>query len=97
MVRSGDITLSDVKRILRRFWWIPTITTVFCGTLGVAAAVLLPKRYNSEAMILVKLPTVPIDIVKPILTGDLSHHLASLHEQFLRLTRQQPVIYKYPL
>ncbi len=97
MVRSGDITLSDVKRILRRFWWIPTITTVFCGTLGVAAAVLLPKRYNSEAMILVKLPTVPADIVKPIITGDLSHRLASMQEQILSRTRLQPVIDKFHL
>src|SRR5215467_7905775 len=97
MVRNGDVTLSDVKRLLRRFWWIPTVTTVLCGTLGVAAAVLLPKRYSSEAMILVKLPTVPVDIVKPVITGDLSHRLASMQEQILSRTRLQFIIDKFHL
>jgi polysaccharide chain length determinant protein (PEP-CTERM system associated) len=97
MVRNGDVTLSDVKRLLRRFWWIPTVTTVLCSGLGVAAAVLLPKRYSSEAMILVKLPTVPVDIVKPVITGDLSHRLASMQEQILSRTRLQPIIDKFHL
>ncbi len=48
-------------------------------------------------MILVKLPTVPIDIVKPIITGDLSHRLASMQEQILSRTRLQPVIDKFHL
>jgi protein tyrosine kinase modulator len=97
MVRSGDITLSDVKRIFRRYWWIPAITTAVCGIIGVAAATLLPKRYTSETMILVKQPTVPVDIVKPIITGDLSHRLASMQEQILSRTRLQPIIDKFDL
>jgi polysaccharide chain length determinant protein (PEP-CTERM system associated) len=97
MVRSGDISLSDVKRTLRRYWWVLAITTVVCGAVGVAAAVLLPKRYRSETMILVKQPTVPVDIVKPIITGDLSHRLASMQEQILSRSRLQPIIDKFHL
>lgn len=97
MLRSGDISLSDVKRILRRYWWIPTITTVVCGVASVAAAIGLPKRYISQTMILVRQPTVPTDIVKPIITGDLNHRLASMQEQILSRTRLQPIIDKFHL
>src|SRR5258708_22375874 len=48
-------------------------------------------------MIPVKLPTVPIDIVKPIITGELINRLDSMQEQILSCTRLQPVIAKFHL
>jgi polysaccharide chain length determinant protein (PEP-CTERM system associated) len=97
MVRSGDITLSDVKRLARRYWWLVTISVIVCGSAGMALSILLPKRYNSETMILVKQPTVPVDVVKPIISGDLTRRLASMQEQILSRTRLQPVIDKLDL
>jgi polysaccharide chain length determinant protein (PEP-CTERM system associated) len=97
MVRSGDITLSDVKRLTRRYWWLVTISMIVCGSAGLALSILLPKRYNSETMILVKQPTVPVDVVKPIISGDLTRRLASMQEQILSRTRLQPVIDKLDL
>jgi len=44
MVRSGDITLSDVKRLARRYWWLVTISVIVCGSAGMALSILLPKR-----------------------------------------------------
>ena len=34
MVRNGEMTLSDAKRVLRRFWWILPITTITLGAIG---------------------------------------------------------------
>jgi polysaccharide chain length determinant protein (PEP-CTERM system associated) len=48
-------------------------------------------------MILVEQPMVPIDIVKPIISGDLSHRLASMQEQILSRTRLQPIVDKFSL
>jgi len=36
MVRNGEITLEDAKRVLRRFWWILPITVVCCGTIAMS-------------------------------------------------------------
>jgi polysaccharide chain length determinant protein (PEP-CTERM system associated) len=97
MVRSGDISLSDVKRILRRHWWILALTTGVLGFGGLLAALLLPKHFTSQTMILVKQATVPTDIVKPIVTDDLTRRLASMQEQILSRTRLQPIIDKFDL
>jgi polysaccharide chain length determinant protein (PEP-CTERM system associated) len=97
MVRNNDITLSDVKRILRGYWWVALITTTICAGAGIALAQLLPKRYTSETVILVEQPTVPTEYVKPIITEDLNRRLASMQEQILSRTRLQPIIEKFSL
>ncbi len=97
MVRNGDINLADVRRILRRYWWILALTTTVGALVAVCAVLVLPKRYTSRTMILVEQPTVPADYVKPIISGDLNHRLASMQEQILSRTRLQPVIDKFGL
>src|SRR6266404_8445033 len=97
MVRNGDINLADVRRILRRSWWILALTTTVGALVAVCAVLVLPKRYTSRTMILVEQPTVPADYVKPIISGDLNHRLASMQEQILSRTRLQPVIDKFGL
>ena len=97
MVRNGEMTLSDVKRVLRRFWWILPITTVFLGAIGLGASLVLPKKYTSQTMVLVEQPTVGADYVKPVVTEDLNHRLASMQEQILSRTRLQPIIEKFDL
>lgn len=97
MVRSGNIELSDIKRLGRRYWWLLAISTVVCGAAGVGVSILLPKRYTSETMILVKQPTVPIEVVKPIISADLTRRLASMQEQILSRKRLKPVIDKLDL
>jgi polysaccharide chain length determinant protein (PEP-CTERM system associated) len=97
MNKSGEITLAEVKRILRRYWWILPLTAVGCGALGLAAAVVLPKRFTSVTTVLVDRPTVPIEYVKPVVTEDLNHRLASMQEQILSRTRLEPIIEKFDL
>ena len=97
MIRDGEITASEAKRILRQYWWILPLTILGCGTLGLLAALLLPKRYTSETVVLVTQPTVPTDYVKPVVSDDLNRRLASMKEQILSRTRLQPIIEKFGL
>ena len=97
MVRNGEMSLSDAKRVLRKYWWILPITTIFIGAIGLAASLVLPKKYTSQTMVLVDQPTVGPDYVKPVVTEDLNHRLASMQEQILSRTRLQPIIEKFGL
>ena len=97
MVRNGEIALADVKRSLRRHWWIPLVTAVLLGLAGVVAVLVLPKKYTSTTMVLVEQPTVPIEYVKPVVNDDLNHRLASMKEQVLSRSRLQPIIEKLNL
>jgi len=97
MVRNGEIGLSDARRVLRRFWWILPITTVLLGAIGLGAALVLPKKYTSQTMVLVEQPTIGPDYVKPVVTEDLNHRLASMQEQVLSRTGLQPIIEKFGL
>lgn len=97
MVGDNQISVSDIKRVLRRWWWILPITTVFFGGLGILAAMVLPKKYVSQTMVLVEQPTVSSKLVEPVITEELNHRLASMQEQILSRTRLQPVIEKLGL
>jgi protein tyrosine kinase modulator len=97
MVRDSQMTFADVKRILKRWWWILPITTIFFGGLGTLAAMVLPKRYMSQTMVLVESPTVSAKLVEPVITEDLSRRLSSMQQQILSNSRLQPVIEKFGL
>jgi polysaccharide chain length determinant protein (PEP-CTERM system associated) len=97
MIRNGEITVSEAKRIFRNYWWILPIAVLGCGLLGLLAATVLPKKYTSETLVLVDQPTVPTEFVKPVVTEDLNHRLASMQEQILSRTRLQPIIEKFGL
>jgi polysaccharide chain length determinant protein (PEP-CTERM system associated) len=97
MIRNGEITVSEAKRIFRNYWWILPIAVIGCGLIGLTAATVLPKRYTSETLVLVDQPTVPTEFVKPVVTEDLNHRLASMQEQILSRSRLQPIIEKFGL
>ena len=97
MVKNGEIALADVKRILRRYWWIPAITTVVLAGAGLAASLILPKKYTSSTLVLVQQPAVPIDVIRPIITDDLNQRMASMKAQILSRSRLQFIIEKFGL
>jgi polysaccharide chain length determinant protein (PEP-CTERM system associated) len=97
MIRNGELTVFEAKRIFRRYWWVLPLAVIGFGTLGLAATILLPKRYTSETLVLVDQPTVPTEFVKPVVTEDLNHRLASMQEQILSRTRLLPIIDKFDL
>ena len=97
MVRNGEITAADVKRILRRYWWIPVFMTVTLGAIGLAASLVLPKKYTSSTLVLVEQPTVPKDLIKPVITDDLNQRMASMKAQILSRSRLETIINKFNL
>jgi polysaccharide chain length determinant protein (PEP-CTERM system associated) len=97
MAVNRELTPADAKRVFRRFWWIVPISAVLLTTVGWVAAKVLPKRYTSQTMVLVEQPSVPIDIVKPVVTEDLNHRLETMQQQILSRTRLEPIINKLNL
>ncbi len=97
MVQNGEIGLAEAQRTLRRYWWILPLSTLILGGMGLGATFVLPKRFTSQTMVLVVQPTVGPDYVKPVVTEDLNHRLASMKEQILSRTRLQPIVEKFGL
>jgi polysaccharide chain length determinant protein (PEP-CTERM system associated) len=97
MVRNGEVRLEDIKRVVRRRWWLVPAYAVGCSVLGTLVATQLPKKYTSQTLVLVAKPTVPADIVKPVVTEDLNQRLASMKQQILSRTRLEPVLDKFDI
>ena len=97
MVPQQELTLQDYITILQRRWALITILAVVGGGLGFGASQVLPKRYSSETVVLVERPTVPGDLVKPVVTADTSQRLATMQQEILSRTRLEPVIHKLSL
>jgi polysaccharide chain length determinant protein (PEP-CTERM system associated) len=97
MVANNPITVADIRRVLRRWWWIVPITTVFFGGLGILAAMVLPKKYMSQTMVLVEQPTVSPKLLEPVINEDLNRRLESMQQQILSRSRLEPVIDKLGL
>ena len=97
MVRNGEFALADVKRILRRYWWIPTFMTLTLGAMGLTASLVLPKKYTSSTVVLVEQPTVPKDLIRPVITDDLNQRMASMKAQILSRSRLEMIINKFNL
>ena len=91
MVRNGEMTLEDARRVFRRYWWIAPMSAVACTALAVVLATILPKQYTSQMVVLIDEPTVPQEYVKPVVSGN-NQRLASMQERILSSSRLQLVI-----
>lgn len=97
MIRDGEFTVTEVRRVLRRYWWVLPLATFSCAALGLLAAFALPKRFTSQTTVLVDRPMLPPEYVKSVVTEDLNHRLASMQDQILSRTGLQPIIEKFGL
>ena len=97
MLSKGNVTVGEVKRILHQYWWILPITALAAGAIGLAATLVLPKKYTSSTMVLVEPPAVAAEVVPTAVNEDLYRHLASMKEQILSRSRLQPIILKFNL
>jgi polysaccharide chain length determinant protein (PEP-CTERM system associated) len=97
MIRSEEMGLQDYVAILRRRWWIVTSLAVAGAVLGFGIALVIPKKYTSQTVVLVEQPRVPESVVKSVISEDLNHRLASMQEQILSRTRLEPIIDRFGL
>jgi len=89
--------MSEVKRILRKYWWILPVTMFFAGTLGLGATFFIPKKFTSQSRVQIHEQTVSPDLVKPVLTEATNQRVASMQEQILSRTQLQAIIEKFGL
>jgi len=97
MVRNGEFTTADVKRVLRKHWWILPACSLGLGAISIAVATQLPKQYTSQTLVLVARPNVSEQIVRPFVPEDLTQRLATMKGKILSRTRLEPVIEKFNL
>jgi polysaccharide chain length determinant protein (PEP-CTERM system associated) len=97
MVRNGEISVRDVKRVLRKYWWIVPLSTLLCGSLGYVATRVLPAKYTSETKVLVEPPIVSEEYVKPVVSEDFNQRLTSLKANILSGPHLQAIIEKLNL
>lgn len=92
-----ELTPADYVAMLQRHWVLIAVLTFVGGPLAYGVARALPDRYKSQTLVLVEQPTVPTDIVKPVVTADLNQRLASMQQQILSRTRLEPLIRQFGL
>jgi polysaccharide chain length determinant protein (PEP-CTERM system associated) len=97
MIRNGEISMSEVKRILRKYWWVLPVTSLAGTALALAATFVLPNKFTSQTLVLVQEQAVSTELVKPVITEATNQRLASMKEQILSRSRLQPIIEKFGL
>lgn len=79
------------RMILHRKWWvIGTFVPIALATILICQQ--MPNVYTSDTLILVDPQTVPVNYVKPTVTGDVRDRLGTLSQQILSATRLQKII-----
>lgn len=88
-------TPSDISEYLqiiaRRKWWF-TATFVLVNVLVIAVSVVLPRYYDSEAMILVDPQKLPPDYVKATVGTNVGDRLETLTQEIMSRTRLVKII-----
>jgi len=97
MIRNGEISMSEVKRILGKYWWVLPLTTIVGVTLALGSTFFLPNKFTSQTMVLIEEQSVSTELVKPVITEATNQRLASMKEQILSRSRLQPIIEKFGL
>lgn len=92
-----ELTPADYIAMLRRRWVLIVVLAAVGGPLAYGVSGLLPSRYKSQTLVLVEQPTVPADLVRPVVSADISQRLASMKEQILSRTRLESIIRQFAL
>lgn len=92
MIRNGEISMSEVKRILRKYWWILPLTIISGGALGLGATMVLPKKFTSQSRVQIREQSLSPDIVKPVLTEATNQRVVLMQEDILSRTQLQAII-----
>ena len=97
MIRNGEMSMAEIKRVFKRYWWVLPLTLIAGVSLALGSTFFLPKRFTSQTLVLVDQQTVSPDLVKPVVTEATNQRLASMQEQILSRSRLQPIIEKFGL
>jgi polysaccharide chain length determinant protein (PEP-CTERM system associated) len=97
-MRPGrPLSFQDYVTIVKRRWLVILAPTLVVPLLCYAVSLTIPNRYTSQTGVLVEMPKVPDNYVKPVITQELSQRLATMQEQLLSRARLQPIIEQFGL
>jgi polysaccharide chain length determinant protein (PEP-CTERM system associated) len=97
MLGHRELTMEDYADIFKRRYLLILISTIVLLVIGVGLSFALPRKYESQTLILIEQQRVPENYVKPVVDEDLTERLASMKEQILSRSRIEPIITKYNL
>src|SRR5215471_8699135 len=97
MVRNGEFSTADVKRVLHKHWWILPACALGLGVAAVVVAMQIPKQYTSQTLVLVARPGVSEKVVEPVVTEGFTQRLATMKGKILSRGRLEQVIEKFNL
>jgi polysaccharide chain length determinant protein (PEP-CTERM system associated) len=97
LLPGKEFTPLDALAIVRRRWRELGVPLVVIATAAAAAAMILPKRYRSETVILVIPQRVPESYVRSTVTARIEDRLQSISQQILSRTRLERVINDFDL
>jgi polysaccharide chain length determinant protein (PEP-CTERM system associated) len=92
-----QLTPADYLDMLRRRWVLIVALAILGAPIAYGVSKSLPSRYTSKTLVLIEQPTVPRELVHPVVTEDISQRLASMQQQILSRTRLEPIIQQYGL
>jgi polysaccharide chain length determinant protein (PEP-CTERM system associated) len=92
MATRRELTFDDYLAIFRRRCWLIIIPSMLGIPAGFIVSALLPPKYRSHTLILVEQPAISDSYVKPVVSEDLNHRLASMKAQILSRTRLQHLV-----
>ena len=96
MIRR-ELTLQDYAGMLRRRWVVITVLAIAGAPIAYGISRFLPSRYTSKTSVLIEPPTVSKELIRPVITEDVSARLASMQQQILSRTRLEPIIQRFGL
>jgi polysaccharide chain length determinant protein (PEP-CTERM system associated) len=97
MLGHRSLNIEDYLTILKRRWWIIAVPAVILPIVAVAVSFFVTPQYTSQTLVLINQQKVPENIVKPVVTEDLTSRLASMREQIMSRASLEPIIKKYNL
>jgi polysaccharide chain length determinant protein (PEP-CTERM system associated) len=92
-----ELTPADYIGMLKRRWILIAVLASVGGPLAYGVSRFLPSRYKSQTLVLVEQPTVPVDLVRPVVSADISERLASMKQQILSRTRLESIVRQFGL
>jgi polysaccharide chain length determinant protein (PEP-CTERM system associated) len=97
MLGHRPLNAEDYFTILKRRWWIAAIPALVLPVVAVVATLYIPAQYVSQSSVQVGQQKVSNDLVKSIVTEDISSRLATIIQQIKSRSRILPIVEKFNL
>lgn len=95
--KAIKITPQFILEIIIRRRWLILLPLSIALMAGIALAILLPKTYEAQTLILVEAQRVPEDYVQSIVTDDPSQRITTISQQILSRTNLEKIIRDFGL